>query len=137
MPTQRGRPGRPLLAIRGAILAIAAAVVARRVLDAVVVRGESMAPTLRSGDRLLVESITLRRRPPRTGEIVLAHDPRAPQRELVKRVAGHDPATDLVDLRGDAPDASTDSRAFGAVPRGVIRWRVAVRYWPLGRVRLL
>jgi len=137
MPTQRGRPGRPLLAIWGAILAVAAAVVGRRVLDAVVVRGESMAPALRPGDRLVIEAFTLRRRAPRVGEIVLAADPRSPERELVKRVAGHDPVTDLVELRGDAPDASTDSRTFGAVPRGMIRWRVAVRYWPLGRVRFL
>lgn len=96
-----------------------------------------MVPTLLPGDRLLVEAITLRRRPPRAGEVVLALDPRAPQRELVKRVAEHDPVTDLVELRGDAPEASSDSRAFGAVPRGQIRWRVAARYWPPRRIRLL
>ncbi len=135
MPTQRGRPWRPLLVVCGAI--VAATLLVRRGLDAVVVRGESMAPTLRPGDRLIIEALTLRRRAPRVGEIVLAADPRAPERELVKRVAGLDPASDLVDLRGDAPDASTDSRTFGAVPRGMIRWRVAVRYWPPGRVRLL
>jgi nickel-type superoxide dismutase maturation protease len=137
MPLPRGRRWRPLLVVFGAILALRLTRLARRSLDAVVVDGVSMAPALLPGDRLLVESVTLRWRPPRVGQIVLAPDPRAPQRELVKRVAEHDPVTDLVELRGDAPESSTDSRAFGAVPRAMIRWRVAARYWPPRRAGLL
>ena len=104
--------------------------VGRRWLDVVEVRGGSMAPALLPGDRLLVESHTLQGRQPRPGEVVLAADPREPERELIKRVASVDPIGAVADLRGDAPAASTDSREFGAVPLSEIRWRAVYRYWP-------
>jgi nickel-type superoxide dismutase maturation protease len=117
------------------ILGLAAGVtVSRRWLDVVEVRGDSMAPSLLPGDRLLVESRSYERRSPRPGEVVLAADPRDPDRELIKRVAGVDDAASAAELRGDAPDASTDSREFGAVPLSTIRWRAAFRYWPPERV---
>jgi nickel-type superoxide dismutase maturation protease len=106
-------------------------------LDAVEVRGDSMVPGLLPGDRLLIESRSLRRRAPRPGEIVVAADPREPSRELVKRVASVDEAAGLVLLAGDAPGASTDSRTFGALPLAAVRWRAVARYWPLRRARLL
>jgi hypothetical protein len=89
-----------------------------------------MAPALLPGDRLVVECRTYSRRSARPGEIVLAADPRDDERELIKRVAAVDEAASTADLRGDAPDESTDSRAFGAVPLEAIRWRAAFRYWP-------
>jgi len=104
--------------------------VGRRWLDVVEVHGASMAPSLLPGDRLLVESRSYQGRPPRPGEVVLAADPRTPDRELIKRVATVDEGAGLADLRGDAPDASTDSRDFGAVPLRAIRWRAVFRYWP-------
>jgi nickel-type superoxide dismutase maturation protease len=122
------------MALLGAAAGMAAGAAASRWLDVVEVRGESMAPSLRSGDRLVVESRSYTRRPPRRGEVVLAADPREPDRELVKRVATVDDAASTAVLRGDAPDASTDSRDFGAVPLSGIRWRVAFRYWPPERV---
>lgn len=124
------------LPLIGALLgmgALAAGAAARRWLDAVEVRGGSMAPTLLPGDRLLVESSTFARRRPRAGELVLAPDPRQPARELVKRVAAVDAEAGTVQLRGDTPAASTDSRAFGAVPSTAVRWRVVARYWPPSR----
>jgi nickel-type superoxide dismutase maturation protease len=107
--------------------------VGRRWLDVVEVRGRSMAPSLLPGDRLLVESHTYRDRHPRLGEVVLAADPRKPERELIKRVTSIDEATASAELRGDDPAASTDSREFGAVPLSAIRWRAVFRYWPPGR----
>ena len=89
-----------------------------------------MAPALLPGDRLLVESRSYLGRQPRRGEVVLAADPREPDRELIKRVASVDGTTATAELRGDAPGSSTDSRAFGAVPLSAIRWRAIVRYWP-------
>ena len=126
---------RPLVAVWLVVSLLAGAALARRWLDAVVVRGESMAPTLRPGDRLIVEAFSLRRRAPRAGDVVLAPDPRAPEREIVKRVAAYEPLTGRVELRGDAPEASTDSRTFGTLPREQVQWRVAARYWPLDRAR--
>jgi nickel-type superoxide dismutase maturation protease len=104
--------------------------VGRRWLDVVEVRGDSMAPALLPGDRLLVESRSFHRRLPQAGEVVLAPDPREPDRELVKRIASVDDVAATADLRGDAPTASTDSREFGAVPLSTIRWRAVARYWP-------
>ncbi|MGH2455806.1 MAG: nickel-type superoxide dismutase maturation protease [Candidatus Limnocylindria bacterium] len=131
----RGGGPRPLVLVLVAVAGVAlGSALARRFLDAVEVVGDSMAPQLRPGDRLIVESATYARRSPRVGEIVLAADPRRLERELIKRVALVDPAAATVDLRGDAPEASTDSRAFGAVPLESVRWRVAFRYWPADRV---
>lgn len=125
------RPG-PALAIAGAATAAAIVVTWRALhdLDAVVVSGRSMRPTLEPGDRLLVEAWTYRRRPPRVGEIVLATDPRVPRRELIKRVAALDDGA--LTIRGDGV-ASTDSRAFGPVAASSVRWRAVLRYWPLHR----
>ena len=128
----RGRGlGGPLFLVLGMAAGIT---VGRRWLDVAEVRGGSMAPSLLPGDRLLVESRTYHLRPPRIGEVVLAADPRMPERELIKRVAAVDDDNASAELRGDDPAASTDSREFGAVPLGTIRWRAAYRYWPPQRI---
>jgi signal peptidase I len=84
------------------------------------------------------------RRTPRTGDVVVVEHPDRPGFELVKRVAGSPGevvgvfpdgtrAMRPIALRagewfvvGDAPGASTDSRAFGPVHdsnvRGVVVW---------------
>lgn len=124
---------RPLVVLLGAAVGVAAGVAASRWLDVVEVQGGSMAPALLPGDRLLVESRSYLGRAPRAGEIVLAADPRQGDRELIKRVATVDDVAAAVELRGDAPDESTDSREFGAVPLSAIQWRAAFRYWPPDR----
>jgi nickel-type superoxide dismutase maturation protease len=93
-----------------------------------------MAPTLRSGDRLVVVS-----RPvgppawPPVGAVVAVSDPRDRARTLVKRVTAVDRTAGTLEVRGDHPDASTDSRTFGRVPRAAIVGRVVYRYAPAGR----
>ena len=111
-----------LLALIGLLLAIA--LLARRRLDVVEVRGRSMAPTLLPGDRLLVVRT---HHAPRTGDVVLAPDPLEQGRELVKRVAGVEPGG--IELRGDNVAASTDVR----VAPDRVRWRAVIRYWPPNR----
>jgi nickel-type superoxide dismutase maturation protease len=123
--TTKGRL-RPFVLLAAA--AVALAVVSRR-LDTVEVRGESMAPTLRPGERLIV--MRLGGSPPRVGDVVIAHDPRDPGRELIKRVAAV--GRDGIELRGDNPGASTDARTFGSLPAPAVEWRVVFRYWPLER----
>ena len=98
-----------------------------RNLDVVEVRGRSMAPTLLPGDRLLVGRLAAR-----PGDVVLAADPRDPERELIKRVAAVGPRG--VELRGDNPAFSTDARTFGAVPPDSVRWRALLRYGPRARI---
>lgn len=131
MSAPRGH-ARPLAFALGAAAGLWAALLALRRLDAVEVTGASMAPALRPGDRLLVESHTYRHRAPRRGDVVLAPDPRGPSRELIKRVAAVGPAG--VDLRGDHPAGSSDSRTFGSIPAAHVRWRAVLRYWPPSRI---
>ena len=113
----------PLLALAFS----AALLAASRRLDVVEVRGRSMAPALRPGDRLIVARL-----PVRVGDVVLAADPRQPGRELIKRVEAID--AQGITLRGDRPAASTDARTFGAIPADAVTWRAVARYWPIDRI---
>lgn len=88
------------------------------------VHGDSMLPTLRPGERLLV----VRVRRARPGQVVVVDDPRVPGRTLVKRVASVTGA--VADVVGDNAAASTDSAVFGPVP---VRARVVYRYHPPDR----
>ncbi|HEX6255370.1 MAG TPA: hypothetical protein VFZ70_06125 [Euzebyales bacterium] len=91
-----------------------------------------MAPTLRSGDRLVLVRLPGR---VRAGRLALAADPRVPDRLLLKR-ARHVGA-DGVDLRGDNAAASTDSRHFGPVPVAAVSRCVGWRYLPPDRTGVL
>jgi nickel-type superoxide dismutase maturation protease len=96
-----------------------------------------MAPSLLPGDWLLVDPDAYRVRGPAPGELVLLTDPRRPDRLLVKRVAAVTPGGAL-EVAGDDPVRSTDSRTFGSVEPGSVSGRPWFRYWPperVGRVR--
>jgi nickel-type superoxide dismutase maturation protease len=91
-----------------------------------------MLPTLQPGDWVLVDEWAYRRTLPRRGHVVVARDPRQPERHLVKRVT----AVDLhgaVRIEGDNAHSSTDSRDFGAIPARSLVGRVRWRYWPVKR----
>ena len=91
------------------------------------VEGSSMSPVLEAGERLVVVPMGT----VRSGQLVAVRDPRLPTRVLVKRVHAID--RDGIDVRGDNPGASTDSRQFGPVAPGAIIGRVVYRYHPPGR----
>jgi signal peptidase I len=93
------------------------------------VSGDSMAPTLRSGDRVLVDLWSYRSRTPATGEPVLLQGPGGVL--MVKRVATADPPPGFLHVLGDNPGMSVDSRQFGPIPREAVRGRILFRYWPL------
>jgi nickel-type superoxide dismutase maturation protease len=88
------------------------------------VTGPSMAPTVRSGDRLLV-----RRLPAGAevapGTVVLARFPARPDLLVVKRVRRA--VAGGVWVEGDNPVVADDSRAFGTA---VAVGRVLLRLWP-------
>lgn len=99
----------------------------------VAIAGRSMEPALEPGDWVLVDPDAYRLQMPVAGDLVLAPDPREPERLLIKRVASV--AMDgSLELLGDAPDASTDSRVFGPVVAATVRGRPWFRYWPVGRM---
>ena len=93
------------------------------------IAGESMLPTLRPGDWVIVDRRAWADHEPREGEIVLARDPRQPDRALVKRIRVREPAGDLW-LLGDNARRSTDSRTLGAFSAEALLGRVRWRYWP-------
>ena len=86
--------------------------------------GESMLPTLRPGDRLVVQygahvapgALVVVRRPDRQSLLV------------VKRVRERRKSGWIV--IGDNPDQSNDSRDFGPVPDSLIEGVVVARLWP-------
>ncbi len=87
------------------------------------VSGPSMSPTVRHGDRLLVRRV--RRGRVAVGDVVLARFPARPGLLVVKRVHGL-LGDGTVDVRGDNPLVTDDSRAYGpavAVGRVVARVR--------------
>ena len=101
------------------------------------VRDESMLPTLRPGDRLLVDTRAFQERLPKVGEIVVFVDPEEPSRWLVKRVTGVDTRTASIEVRGDASASARDSRRFGPVPTGSVVGRAYRCYFPADRRREL
>ncbi len=102
----------------------------------VVVRDQSMVPTLLPGDRLRVDTAAYRLRAPRAGELVVVVDPEREDRWLVKRVAAVRSATDppppttWVTTLSDAPGPTRDSRSFGEVDLAHVVGRVYFRYAP-------
>ena len=110
----------------GAAVTVVAALLTRHLrVRRVAVGGDSMRPALEPGDRLLV----LGPWPVRPGHVVAVPDPRLPDRRiLIKRVQSV--TAGQADLRGDNPDASTDSRTFGTVPTGSVIGRAVYRYEP-------
>lgn len=90
------------------------------------IRGNSMWPTLRPGEVVLVDFKAYGRDVPRPGDIVIAQHPHQPTEQIIKRVR------DVLDndhyvLIGDNRAESSDSLAFGAVPRQLILGRVTCR----------
>ncbi len=87
-----------------------------------------MAPTFQPGQRL---TVFRRWRRVREGDVVVVRDPRDRSRWLLKRCVAR--VGRRVELRGDNPTASTDSRTFGPVNRRDVNYIVSTRYERRGR----
>ncbi|WP_194432930.1 nickel-type superoxide dismutase maturation protease, partial [Streptomyces alkaliphilus] len=93
------------------------------------VHNDSMLPTLRPGDRLLLRwgaSV-------RPGDVVVARHPWQPGLLIVKRALAHRPNGWW--LVGDNPRIADDSRAFGAVPAEEVPARALLRLRPPSRTQ--
>ena len=90
-----------------------------------VVRGRSMEPTLRDGDRLLVRHGSR----PRVGAMAVVRLPGRPV--AVKRVTRRE--RDGWWVERDNPAEGVDSWAVGAIPDDDVLAVVVCRVWPWGR----
>jgi nickel-type superoxide dismutase maturation protease len=91
-------------------------------LTPVLVRGPSMAPTLRDGDAVLVRYGGRR---PRPGDVVAARFRSRPDLLVIKRVVRADGSGWW--LEGDNKFVADDSRTFGVAE---VEARVLLRWWP-------
>ena len=103
--------------------------------------GNSMAPTLQPGDQVFWNPKAYTHTAPTIGELVIAQDPRLPQRSLIKRVTAVQGLHEIhgsqgqrqgqnsmeYELSGDNPGESTDSRHFGRVRSDQILGQVTSR----------
>ena len=87
-----------------------------------VVENQSMLPTLNPGDEILVNRQAYASRSPQVGEIVVLQDPRQASLLIIKRVVAC--VHGCVEVRGDNPAKSTDSRQFGLVPLELLHGKV-------------
>ena len=91
----------------------------------VAVAGESMEPTLRSGEWWLAR----RTRRVRVGDVVVVRQPEQVELLTVKRITRRDGTRWWVE--GDNPPLSRDSRHYGPVDQEEIIAQLVVRYRPL------
>jgi signal peptidase I len=104
----------------------------RRWFVTALVRGPSMAPTLRDGDAVLAR---VGGRPPRVGDVVLARFPVRPDLLVVKRIVRphHETAVQVSEhrtlwwLEGDNRLVTDDSRRYGPAE---VEARVVLKWWP-------
>ena len=107
-----------------------------RLISRFIVEGESMAPTYKSGDRLLVSSIPLLFSKLYRGDIVIIQHPKDETKEIVKRIIGvagdkiegQEIGEDESYVLGDNKNKSEDSRHFGLVKKNQIIGKVLTKY---------
>jgi len=109
------------------------------------VSGNSMFPTFKNNDYLIVDQITYRFREPERGEVIVFRSPVEPSKYLIKRIVGLPTETinglELKDgeyfVEGDNHEESFDSRFWGALPEENIKGRALIRLWPISSLEFL
>ena len=86
------------------------------------VSGDSMLPTLRSGDIVLIDKKAYSTAMPKVGEIVLAHHPYM-DLSIIKRIKDITIEGRIV-LSSDNPQVGSDSRQFGTITNQRVIGRV-------------
>ena len=127
-----------LFAATSAFLTTALALLTLRLVKRYAVDGRSMLRAYAPGDRVLVERLTYRLRPPRPGDVVVLRQPDG--RQDIKRIAAGPGAVVMAGAEervlgddewfvlGDNLSESTDSRTLGPVKTSEIVGRVWRKY---------
>jgi len=100
---------------------------------AVAVTGESMLPTLKPGDWLLVRLGTS----VAAGDVVVARHPYEADVLTVKRAGFRQDGGWWLESDNQKAPGRQDSWDWGAVPDDLIVGRVALRYWPVTKISRL
>ena len=82
-----------------------------------------MTPLFEDGDEVCVDLNAYRHVAPKVGDVVLSAHPYISNMQVIKQVQIRNDDGSLY-LLGLNPSESTDSRAFGAIPRRLIRGKV-------------
>lgn len=91
------------------------------------VTGNSMLPLLSPENEVLLDPAAYTKSLPKQGDIVIADHPHQPKLSIIKRVDFVEP-NGLCYLKGDNPDASSDSRQFGLVSQVQLQGKVICRF---------
>ena len=91
-----------------------------------IVEGNSMAPTFRPGEHLLINKFIYKIKNPKKGDIIALSDPRDKNRILLKRIL--EVEDDMVNVISDNVGEGTDSRVFGKINTKNIIGKVFFRY---------
>ncbi|XP_013391472.1 mitochondrial inner membrane protease subunit 1-like isoform X2 [Lingula anatina] len=117
-----------------------------------VCHGSSMEPTIKGGDVVIVEKISINFQNIERGDVVLCRSPVDPRTLVMKRVTliegdvldktSTSPflakvPTGHVWLEGDNTEQSKDSNDYGPVPYGLLQGKVLLKVFPINRFGLL
>jgi len=114
-----------------------------------IVSGESMDPTFKDGNYLIVDEISYATREPQKNEVIIFRYPKDPSKYFIKRIIGLPGETvevagtqiilkeDEYYVLGDNRDRSLDSRVWGAVSKKNIIGRAYVRLLPITNINYL
>ncbi|KAL4113282.1 hypothetical protein QTP88_016940 [Uroleucon formosanum] len=117
--------------------------VTEHVADIFLCSGDSMEPSIHSGDLVIIQRFSKMNNNVDKGDIIIAKSPEEYNRFIMKRVKAVDGQMvrrginyqvvprGSVWLEGDNHTNSTDSWDFGPVPKGLIYGRVVCRIWPI------
>ncbi|XP_060870920.1 mitochondrial inner membrane protease subunit 1 isoform X2 [Metopolophium dirhodum] len=104
------------------------------VADIFLCSGDSMEPTIYSGDLVIIQRFSKIIKNVDKGDVIIAKSPEEYNKFIMKRVKAVDGQMvprGSVWLEGDNHTNSTDSWDFGPVPKGLIHGRVVCRIWPI------
>lgn len=108
-----------------------------------IVHGQSMDPTFRNGDYLIVDEISYKFTKPKEGDVIIFRYPNDPSKFFIKRIIGLPNQTLEVEgktismengeyfVLGDNRNASSDSRVWGPVDESLIIGKAFLRLWPI------